>query len=92
MVSLGAITRVEIGKLLEKLKIDILSTMDSQLDTLKIKKKQEEYNATICIFCPICRRNHSSRERPLDNILVCGLCTEDHPTEKIPSLPGLLAI
>jgi hypothetical protein len=91
-VSSGGITRVEIGNLLENFKTDILSTIGSQLDTLNIKKKQEEENATMCIFCPRCRRKHSSRECPLDNISVCGFCTEDHPTEKFPSLPGLLAI
>jgi uncharacterized protein YbaR (Trm112 family) len=32
------------------------------LDTLKIKKKQEEENATMSIYCPRCRRKHSSRE------------------------------
>jgi hypothetical protein len=77
---------------LEKFKIDILSTMGSQLDTLKIKKKHEEGNATMSIYCPRCRRKHSSREWPLDNISVCGFCTKDHVTEKFPSLPSLLAI
>jgi hypothetical protein len=86
-VSSGGITRVEIGNLLENFKTDILSTIGSQLDTLKIKKKQEEENATMSIYCPRCRRKHSSRECPLDNISVCGFCTEDHSTEKCPSLP-----
>jgi hypothetical protein len=62
------------------------------LDTLKIKKKQEEENAAMSIYCPRCRRKHSSREFPLDNISVCGFCMEDHSTEKCPSFPGLLAI
>jgi hypothetical protein len=62
------------------------------LDTLKIKKKQEEENATMSIYYPRCRRKHSSRECPLDNISVCGFCIEDHVTEKCPSLPSLLAI
>ena len=91
-VSSGGITRVEIGNLLENFKTDILSTIGSQLDMLKIKKKQEEENAIMCIFSPRCRRKHFSRECPLDNISVCGLCIEDHPTEKCPSLPSLLAI
>jgi len=62
------------------------------LDTLKIKNKQEEENATMCVFCPRCRRKNSSREYPLDNISVCVFCIEYHPTEKFPSLPSLLAI
>jgi hypothetical protein len=40
-VSFGGITRMEIGNLLENFKIDILSRIGSQLDTLNIKKKQE---------------------------------------------------
>jgi hypothetical protein len=44
------------------------------------------------IYFPICRRKHSSRECPLDNILVCGFYTEDHVTKKCPSFPSLSAI
>jgi hypothetical protein len=44
------------------------------------------------IFCPRCKRKHSSREFPLDNILVCGFYTKDYQTEKFPSIPSLLAI
>jgi len=62
------------------------------LDTLKLKKKQEEENAAMSIYCPRYMRKHSLRECPLDNISVCGFCTEDHVTEKCPSFPGLLAI
>jgi hypothetical protein len=91
-VSSGGITRVDIGNLLENFKMDILITIGSQLDTLKIKKKQEEENAVISIYCPRCRRKHSSRECPLDKILVCSFCTDDHGTVKCPSLPNLLSI
>jgi hypothetical protein len=91
-VSSGGIIRVEIGNLLENFKIDILSTIGSQLDTLKIKKKREEENAAMSIFYPRCRMKNSSRECPLDKILVCGFCTEDHSTEKCPPLPDLLAM
>jgi hypothetical protein len=38
-ISSGGITREDIGNLLENFKIDILSTIGSQLDTLKINKK-----------------------------------------------------
>jgi hypothetical protein len=84
--------RAEIGNLLEKFKTDILSTIGSQLETLKIKNKQEGESTTMRIYCPRCKRKQSSRECPLDNISVCGFCTEDHSTEKCPSLPILLAI
>jgi hypothetical protein len=89
---LGSITRVEIGNLLENIKTSTLSTIGSHLDTLNIKKKQEKENATMSIFFPRCRRKHSLRECPLDNISVYGLYTKYHPTEKCPSLLGLLSI
>jgi hypothetical protein len=87
-VSSGGITREEIGNLLEKFKTNILRTIGSQLDTLKIKKKQEEENGAMSIYCPRCRRKHSSREFPLDNISVCGFYTKDHSTDKFPSFPS----
>jgi len=62
------------------------------LDTLKIKKKQEEENEAMSIFFPRCRRKHSSRECPLDNISVCGFCMEGHSIDKCPSLPSFLSI
>jgi hypothetical protein len=92
LVISGGITREEIGDLLENFKIGILRTIGSQLDTLKIKNKQEEENASMSMYYPRCRRKHSSREFPLDNISVCGFYTEDHVTEKCPLFPSLLAI
>jgi hypothetical protein len=62
------------------------------LDTLNIKKKQEEENAAMSIYYPRCRRKHSLRECPLDNISVCGFCIKDHSTEKCPSFLSFLAI
>jgi hypothetical protein len=91
-ISSGGIMREEIGNLLENFKTYILRIIGSQLDTLKIKNKQEGENAAMSIYCPRCRRKHSSRECPLDNISVCGFYIEDHSTKKCPSLPGLLAI
>ena len=35
----GGVTRVELGNLLEKFKTDILGTLSSQLDTIKVKKR-----------------------------------------------------
>jgi hypothetical protein len=58
-VSSGGIMREEIGNFLENFKTNILSTIGSQLDTLKIKKKQEEENAAMSIYFPRCRRKHS---------------------------------
>jgi hypothetical protein len=92
LVSSGGITRVEIGNLLDKFKMDILRKIGSHLENLNIKKIQEEENVAISIFCLRCRRKNSSREFPLDNILVFGLCIEDHSTERFPSLPIFLSI
>jgi hypothetical protein len=76
----GGLTRIELGNLLENFKIDILGMIGSQLDTLKIKKKQEEENPILSIFFPKCRKRHPLRECPLDNVSVCAICTENHKT------------
>ena len=47
----GGVTRVELGKLLENFKTDILGTLSLQLDTIKVKKKQEEENPILSILC-----------------------------------------
>jgi hypothetical protein len=65
----GGVTKVELGNLLENFKTDLLGTIGSQLDTLKIKRKQEEENPVLSIFCPKCRKRHPLRECPLDNVL-----------------------
>jgi hypothetical protein len=59
---------------------------------MKIKKKQQEENATLAIFCPRCRKRHPEKECPINVIEICGICTEDHPTNEFPSLPGLKSI
>ena len=40
--SLGGVTRVELGNMLENFKTDILGEMGSQLDSLQAKKRQDE--------------------------------------------------
>jgi hypothetical protein len=70
---------------LENFKIDILSTISNQLDTLKLKKKQEE--DALAIFYHRCRKKHNSeKECPLNVIEICGLCTLEHPTSECPTL------
>jgi hypothetical protein len=54
----GGATRVEIGNLLEDFKTEMLSSFASQMDTLQIKKKQAEVEATLSIFCSQCRDKH----------------------------------
>jgi hypothetical protein len=78
--------------MLEDFKNDILSSLSSQLDTLQMKKKKEEAEQDLAIFFPKCRMKHPWKECPLDQIEVCGICSEDHATCNCPSLPGLKAI
>ena len=73
--SSGGVTRVESGNLLENFKTDILGAMGSQLDALQAKKRQDEEQEAMSIFCPRCRTKHPQREFPLDNICVCHICT-----------------
>jgi hypothetical protein len=58
--SSGIVTRIELGNLLENFKINILSTISNQLDTLKLKKKQEE-EIVLAIFYPRCRKKHGEK-------------------------------
>jgi hypothetical protein len=70
-----------LGNLLENFKTYILGTISSQLDILKIKKKEEEENLVLSIFFLKCRKRHPLQECPLDSISVCGICTENHAIE-----------
>jgi len=83
------VTRTEIGSLLENFKTNPLSTLGTQVDVLKTKKKQEEEEQTMLIFCPKCRKKHLLQECPLDNIHVCGLCMENHVIDDCPTLKVL---
>jgi hypothetical protein len=53
----GSVTRVELGNLLENFKIDLLSTLSSQIDTLQVEKKEEK-EPILSIFCSKCRNKH----------------------------------
>jgi hypothetical protein len=61
------VTKIELGNLLENFKTNILSTISNQLDTLKLKKKQEE-EIVLAIFYPRCRKKHGEKECPLNVI------------------------
>lgn len=87
----GGATRAEIGNLLEEFKTEMLSSFALQLDTLQVKKKQAEAEATLAFFCPKCRDKHPLRECLRDKIPICTLCEKDHETEQCPSLPGIKA-
>ena len=44
------------------------------------------------IFYPRCRTKHPQWECPLNNIFICHICTEEHPTDDFPLLAWLQAI
>jgi hypothetical protein len=75
--------------MLEDFKTDILSSLSFQLDTPQMKKKKEEKERALTIFCPKYRMKYPWKECLLDQIEVCGICSEDHATCNYPSLLGL---
>jgi len=81
----------EIGNMLEDFKSEMLQTLAIKMDTLHIKRKQEEAERALAIFYPRCTRRHPRSECPLNSIEVCLVC-EDHSTDKCPSFPELKAI
>ena len=83
---------MELGNLLENFKTNILGAMGSQLDSLQSKKRKDEEREAMSIFRPRCRTKHPQKECPLNNITICHICIEEHPTDNCPSLPRLQAI
>ena len=82
----------EIGNMLEDFKIEMLQTLALQLDTMNIRRKQEEAERALAIFCPRCTIRHPRNECPLNCIEICSICEENHSTDKFPSLPGLKSV
>jgi len=81
--------RGEFENLMEDFKNEMRRTLAMQMDTLHIKRKQEEAERALAIFCPRCTRRHPRNECPLNSIEVCSVCEEDHSMNQCPSLPGL---
>jgi len=82
----------KIGNMLEDFKSEMLQTPALQLDTMNIKRKQEEAERTLAIFCLKCTRRHPRNECPLNCIEICSVYEENYSTYKYPSLPGLKAV
>jgi len=59
------VIKAEIGNLIEDMKTEILNYLSMQLDTLQIKRKQEENNKFLAILCPRCTKKHPINECPL---------------------------
>ena len=79
----------EIGNMLEDFKSDMLQTLTLQMDTMHIKRKQEEAERALAIFCPRCTTRHPRNTCPLNSIEIFLVCEENHSIDKFPSLPGL---
>jgi len=69
----------EIGNMLEDFKSEMLQTLALQLDTINIKRKQEEVERALAIFFPRCTRRHLRNECPLNCIDICSVCEENTP-------------
>jgi hypothetical protein len=91
-ITRGGVTRTEFGNLLEKIKMDIMSTLTTQLDVLQVKQKKIEVEQTLAIFFHNCRRKHGPRDFPLDVVRICTICAKDHDMEQFPLLPRLKVV
>jgi hypothetical protein len=79
----------ELGGLIEYMKTYIFHSLSMKMDTIQIKKKQEEAEKGLVVYCTKCTKKHPRNECPLDLIDVFGICEENHPTNKCPSFLGL---
>ena len=82
----------EIGNMLEDFTSKMLQTLSLHMDTMHIKRKQEEAERALAIFFPRCTRRHPRNEFPLNLIEICLVCEENHSTDKCPSLPRLKVV
>ena len=74
----------EIGNMLEEFKSEMLHTFSLQMDTMQVKRKQEEVERSLAILSPRCTRKHPRNECPLNFIEVFLLCEENHDTKSVP--------
>ena len=64
------------GNLLEDFKTDLLSTLWTQVETIKNRKIHEEKDQVLSILYPKCGKNHQLKQCSLDSIQICGLCAK----------------
>ena len=88
----GGVTRAEIKNLFEYFKIDLLSTLSTQITTVQVKKAQAEAEAALAIFCPRCKNKHSKKECGLISVNLCNIHELAHSTNQFPEFPRLKAI
>jgi len=90
----GTVSRVELGIFIDNFKTKILGSLSEEIDTIKVKNKQNAKNVALSIFCPKCRKKHALRECPLDlkRVETCVICVENHDTKECTSIPGLKSV
>jgi len=71
---------------MENFKSEIMQTLSMKMDTLHIKRKQEEAESSLAISFTMCTKRHHRNEGPLNSIDVSSIYEEDRPTNKFPSL------
>ena len=64
MGNASGISKREIGNLLEDLKTDLLNHMGKQIDTLYSRRKHEEAEKALVVYCPTCYKNHGLEDYP----------------------------
>jgi len=62
------------------------------MDTMHIRRNEEEAERALSIFCPRCTRRHPMNECPLKIIEIYSICEENKSTSKFPSLPRRKAV
>ena len=67
----GGATQAELSNLIEKFKTDMMSSISSEIDVLRAKKKQLVEDLALGVFFPRCRKKHPLKECPLDKVEVC---------------------
>lgn len=83
---------MEIGNLFKNFKINILTTLSTQIMTSQIKKAQAEVDTPLVVFYLNCRKKHPLRECELNSIVSCNICELEHSIGQCLELPRLKAI
>lgn len=79
---------------MDNMKTEIMNNVSKKIDSLKFQQKLVEEQDMLSIFFPKCKINHPLRECPLDikETNNCEICTDNHATDKCPSIPGLKVV
>ena len=78
----------EIGNMMEDFKSEMLQMLALHMDTMHIRRKQEESEIALAILYPIRTKRHLRNEFPFNSIEIFSVCEENHSINKCPSLHG----